>query len=347
MGTHPAAGRRAEAADQRDPTLRADLEALVEPTTPGRSRVAAALDLQEHAKAGARRCKALGTSGQPQTVVAELLHELGYSLQGNARRARVGQHPDRDAQFRHINRHGAGRPSAAGQPVISVDTKKKELVGDFKNGGREWRPQGNPEQVRVHDFVIRDRRARQGDPVRRLRPAPRTKAGSASASTTTRPAFAVRDHPPLVAAHGRGRLYPTARDARSSPPTLAAATAPASACGSWSSSSFADRTGLTITVCHFPPGTSKWNKIEHRLFSHIAMNWRGSAAGRASASIVNLIAATHATTGLRVRSELDRGRYPAGVTVTDAADGDRPTATGIAFTATGTTPSTRLESTRT
>ncbi len=247
-------------------------------------------------------------------MVAELLHGLGYSLQGNVKTREGRQHPDRDAQFRYIARQVRAAQRRQ-QPAISVDTKKKELVGPFKNGGRAWRPAKTPQRVRVHDFVIpgADGRARPFRTASTISIG--MKAGSAWASTTTRrPSRCGR-----FAAGGStwaGRCIGTA--------TSLLITADAGGSNGarlrlwkWELQQLANRTGLAITVCHFPPGTSKWNKIEHRLFSHIAMNWRGTPLVDL-ATIVSLIGSTHSEAGLHVRAELDRGQYPAGVAVTDA-----------------------------
>jgi hypothetical protein len=296
-----------------DATLLRDLDALVEPTAPGdpdsplrwtclsARTLAVALDALGHHVS--------------HTVVAELLHGLGYSLQGNAKTREGRQHPDRDAQFRYIARRVRGAQRQR-QPTISVDTKKKELIGDFKNAGRTWRPAKAPQRVRVHDFVI---------------PATPTTGGKAipygvydlhrnegwvsvgiDHDTAT---FAVQSIRRWWQQMGR----PAYRQAQS---LLITADAGGSngtrlRLWKWELQQFANRTGLAITVCHFPPGTSKWNKIEHRLFSHIAMNWRGTPLVDL-ATIVSLIGSTHSRSGLHVRSELDRGPYPGGVTVTDA-----------------------------
>jgi hypothetical protein len=243
-------------------------------------------------------------------LVADLLHEAGYSLQLNQKSREGRGHPDRDAQFRHLNAQVL-RHQRRGQPAISVDTKKKELVGDFKKGGREWRPRGEPEPVRVHDFLIPEKGKAIPYGVYDLRRNEGWVSVGADHDTGT---FAVRSIRRWWTVMGRP-AYPRA--------TSLLITAD---CGGsngarvrrwkWELQRFADRTGLTLTVCHFPPGTSKWNKIEHRLFSHIAMNWRGKPLV-SLAVIVSLIGATTSTGGLRVRAELDKGRYPEGVEVTE------------------------------
>jgi hypothetical protein len=305
----PGGGRKR--ATTHHPTLLRDLEALVEPTAPGdpdsplrwtclsTRTLAFALD-------------ALGYAVS-HTVVAELLHGLGYSLQGTVKTQEGRQHPDRDAQFRYIARQ-VRAAQRHGQPTISVDTKKKELVGPFKNGGRVWRPTKTPQRVCVHDFVIPGATGGKAIPygVYDLHRNEGWVSVGIDHDTAT---FAARSIRRWWQHMGR----PVYRDATSLIIT-------ADAGGSngarlrlwkWELQRFATRTGLAITVCHFPPGTSKWNKIEHRLFSHIAMNWRGTPLVDL-ATIVSLIGSTHRTAGLHVRAELDRGRYPAGVAITDA-----------------------------
>jgi hypothetical protein len=292
------------------PTLLRDLEALVEPTAPGDPDSPlrwTCLSTRTLAVA----LEALGY-GVSHTVVAELLHGLGYSLQGNVKTREGRQHPDRDAQFRYIAR----RVQAARrrqQPTISVDTKKKELVGPFKNGGRAWRPAKTPQRVRVHDFVIPGATGGKAIPygVYDLHRNEGWVSVGIDHDTAT---FAVRSIRRWWQHMGR----PVYRAATS---LLVTADAGGSngarlRLWKWELQQLANRTGLAITVCHFPPGTSKWNKIEHRLFSHIAMNWRGTPLVDL-ATIVSLIGSTHSEAGLHVRAELDRGQYPAGVTVTD------------------------------
>ena len=305
----PGAGRKR--ATTHDPTLLQDLDALVEPTAPGDPDSPlrwTCLSTRTLAVA----LEALGHSVS-HTVVAELLHGLGYSLQGNVKTREGRQHPDRDAQFRYIARQVRAAQRRQ-QPTISVDTKKKELIGPFKNGGRAWRPAKTPQRVRVHDFVIPGATGGKAIPygVYDLHRNEGWVSVGIDHDTAT---FAVRSIRRWWQHMGR----PVYRDAASLFIT-------ADAGGSngarlrlwkWELQQLANRTGLAITVCHFPPGTSKWNKIEHRLFSHIAMNWRGTPLVDV-ATIVSLIGSTHSRAGLRVRAELDRGQYPAGVTVTDA-----------------------------
>ncbi len=243
-------------------------------------------------------------------VIRRLLREQGYSMQANVKTAEGGQHVDRDAQFAYLNIQ-AGEYTAAGDPVISVDTKKKELIGAYKNGGQEWQPAGQPEHVKVHDFI--DPALGKANPYGVYDVANNTGWVSVGTDHDTA-AFAVNTistwwvqvgqplHPNasrlLICADGGGsngyrtRLWKT---------ELA---------------KLADRTGLTITVCHLPPGTSKWNKIEHRLFSHISMNWRGRPL-TSHEVIVQTIAATTTCTGLTVRAELDEAPYPKGIKIPD------------------------------
>ncbi|MCH7666600.1 MAG: ISAzo13 family transposase [Acidobacteria bacterium] len=302
----PGGGRKRAAA--KDTTLVADLEALVEPTTAG----APDSPLRWTVKSVRRLAQELRTMGHPAShrLVADLLGESGYSLQANRKTKEGSHHPDRDAQFRYIN--GQARRCLEGeQPAISVDTKKKELVGDFKNPGRQWRPKGTPERVRVHDFVIPERGKAIPYGVYDLH----RNEGWVSVGTDHDTArFAVNAIRSWWRRMGR-RAYPGA--------TSLLITADAGGSNGsrlrlwkWELQRFAHRTRLSITVCHFPPGTSKWNKIEHRLFSHIAMNWRGKPLV-SLATIVSLIGSTTTKTGLRVRSEIDKNHYPKGITITD------------------------------
>jgi len=294
-----------------DPTLLRDLDALVEPTAPGDPDS----PLRWSSKSVRTLAVALHALGHhvSHTVVAELLQELGYSLQSNVKTREGRQHPDRDAQFRYIA-DTVQRSQRRKQPTISVDTKKKELIGDFKNGGRAWRPKGAPERVRVHDFVIAAPGHGKAIPYG-VYDLHRDEGWVSVGIDHDTASFAVNAIRRWWHRMGRS-AYPQARslvitaDAGGSNGTRLKL-------WKWELQRFANRTGLTITVCHFPPGTSKWNRIEHRLFSHIAMNWRGTPLVNL-ATIVSLIGSTHSRAGLRVRSELDRGRYPGGVTLTDA-----------------------------
>jgi hypothetical protein len=304
----PGGGRKS--ATVLDSTLLRDLDALVEPTAPGDPD--SPLRWSCHStRTLAVALQALGHSVS-HTVVAELLHQLGYSLQGNLKTREGRQHPDRDAQFRYIA-VTVKRGQRRGQPAISVDTKKKELVGDFKNGGRVWRRKGEPDRVRVHDFIIRDPGHGKAIPygVYDLR---RDEGWVSIGIDHDTASFAVNAIRRWWRQMGRG-AYPRARSLVVTA-DAGGSNGPRVRLWKWELQRLANRTGLAITVCHFPPGTSKWNKIEHRLFSHIAMTWRGTPLV-SLAAIVSLIASTHSRSGLRVRSELDRRRYPDGVTVTD------------------------------
>jgi transposase len=243
-------------------------------------------------------------------TVADLLREEGFSLQGNAKTIEGNQVPDRDAQFRYLNEQ-VREHRDAGEPVVSVDTKKKELVGNYHNGGREWRPAGQPARVKSHDFP--DLELGKAIPYGIYDLA--ADAGWVNVGTDhDTAAFAVESIRRWWNDAGRD-AYPAARrllitaDAGGSnnPRTRA-----------WKHelAAFALQSGLQITACHFPPGTSKWNKIEHRLFSHITMNWRGRPL-TSHQVIVAAIAATTTGTGLRVRAELDTGTYPTGATISD------------------------------
>ena len=244
-------------------------------------------------------------------TVRDLLHEQGFSLQANAKTIEGKQHPDRDAQFRYINEQAAAHQDA-GDPVISVDTKKKEQVGEYENGGRAWRPKGDPVKVRDHDF-----------------PGPETgKAipyGIYDLAANTGWVNVGTDHDTAAFAVESVRRWWSARGSQDYPGArrlLITADAGGSngyRTRAWKAglAALAAETGLQITCCHFPPGTSKWNKIEHRLFSHITMNWRGRPL-TSHQVVVSSIAATTTRTGLRVHAELDPGSYATGAKISDA-----------------------------
>jgi hypothetical protein len=291
-----------------DPTLRKDLERLIEPTSRGDPesplrwtcksvrRLAAELKRQGHATS--------------HRMVAELLHELDYSLPANAKTLEGAGHPDRNAQFEYINtrvRQYLNRRD----PVISVDTKKKELIGPFKNGGREWRPQGQPEKVRVHDFVTTQGRAIPYG-VYDLG----ANTGWVSVGITHDTAeFAVPTIRRWWQWMGR-RRYPKARRLLI---TADAGGSNGARLRLWKTElqKLANTLHVPIAVSHFPPGTSKWNKIEHKLFSFISQNWRGKPL-ISHAVIVKLIAATRTTTGLAVKAHLDHHAYQKGRKVSQA-----------------------------
>ena len=292
-----------------DPTLLGDLQALVEPATRGDPMA----PLLWVAKSVRNLAAALQAQGHRigHNVVAKLLRELGYSLQANRKTLEGTSHPDRNAQFDYINDQ-VKSALAAGQPAISVDTKKKELVGDFKNHGREYRPQGDPEKVRVHDFLIPG--LGRAAPYGVYDIADNTGWVSVGIDHDTA-SFAVNSIRRWWRMMGRER-YPRAR-------RLVITADGGGSNGSrvrlWKRElqALANELDLEITVCHLPPGTSKWNKIEHRLFSFISRNWRGRPLVSYQ-TIVQLIAATTTDAGLTVRSEIDTNTYPKGVKVTDA-----------------------------
>jgi len=301
-------GGRKRAADL-DPGLRPALMALVEPdergdpmsplrwTTKSTRNLADELTRQGH-KVGA-------------DTVGDLLRAEGFSLQGNAKAIEGNQHPDRDAQFRYISEQARAHQDS-GDPVISVDTKKKELIGEFRNAGRQWRPRGQPAAVRTHDFP--------GDSAGKAIPYGvydmTANAGWVNVGTDhDTAAFAVESIRRWWNAAGSSE-YPAARR------LLITADAGGSngyRTRAWKAglAALGAETGLQITVCHFPPGTSKWNKVEHRLFSHITMNWRGRPLTSHDV-VINSIAATTTRAGLTVQARLDDGTYPTGVKVTSA-----------------------------
>lgn len=303
----PGAGRRRAAEAQ--PGLLESLLTLVEPSERGDPQSPLRWTCKSSRKLAAE-LKEQGYAANKDTV-ARLLHEEGFSLQSNKKtKEGSSQHEDRDAQFEHINTKAAAQ-IAGGEPVISVDTKKKELVGEFKNSGREYRPKGFPEEVNVHDFVIPGlgRASPYG-----IYDVNANKGFVSVGIDHDTAAFAVASIRRWWDTVGKMR-YPSA------------ATLLITADGGGSNGSrvrlwkmelqgMADETGLHISVCHLPPGTSKWNKIEHRLFSFISQNWRGKPLVSHQV-IVDLIAGTRTTKGLEVICELDRNEYPKGITVSD------------------------------
>jgi hypothetical protein len=293
---------------ERDPTLLSDLEALVDPDTRGDPMS----PLRWTCKSTRQLAAALAGAGHQvsHTVVAELLDQAGYSLQAPAKTLEGHQHPDRDAQFRYLNEQ-VKTSLGAGQPVVSVDAKKKELVGTFKNGGREWQPKGQPERVNVHDFP--DPRLGKAIPY-----------GIYDVGRNTGWVTVGQDHDTAsfaVTSLGRWWRAVGASTYQAAERLLICADGGGSngyRVRLWKVElqRFADESGLVVTVCHLPPGTSKWNKIEHRLFAHISMNWRGRPLVSHEV-IVELIGATTTQAGLRVQAELDLGQYPTKVKVTD------------------------------
>ena len=291
-----------------DPTLLRDLELLVDPLTRGDP----ASPLRWTCKSVRKLAVALKRKGHSTShrMVAELLQKLGYSLQANRKTKEGSQHPDRNAQFEHINRK-VKEYLKHGEPVISVDTKKKELVGEFKNGGREVQPQGHPEQVRVHDFETQSLGRATPYGVYDMGRNEGWVSVGIDHDTAT---FAVESIRRWWQQMGRPVYWQTRRLLI----TADAGGSNGSRLRLWKVElqKLADETGLQIGVCHFPPGTSKWNKIEHRMFSYVTENWRGRPLVSHEV-IVNLIANTTTEKGLVVRSELDTGRYPPGVKVSD------------------------------
>jgi Rhodopirellula transposase DDE domain len=290
---------------QRDPKIVEELDRLVDPDTRGDPMS----PLRWTCKSTRQLAQALNSAGHPVShrVVGELLGSMGYSLQANVKTKEGKDHPDRDAQFRYINEQMRSFLTN-GRPVISVDTKKKELIGEYKNNGVEWQPQGEPEPVQVHDFG-KEKGIPHGvyDVGKNLG----WVTVGCDHDTAT---FAVSSIRRWWLAMGRA-MYPN--------------TSQLLICADGGGSNgyrlrlwkvelqrFADEMGLAVTVCHLPPGTSKWNKIEHRLFSHISMNWRGRPL-ISHEVVVQLIAAVNTRSGLKVRAELDRDKYPTGVEVTD------------------------------
>ena len=293
---------------EREPGLLSALESLVEPTTRGDPEN----PLRWTCKSTRQLASALEAQGYQvgRQTVASLLDGLGYSLQGNQKTKEGSSHPDRDAQFRYINNRVQDFQQRQ-QPVVSVDTKKKELVGDFKNGGKEWQPKGEPELVRVYDFI--DKNLGKVNPYGVYDPTANVGWMSVGVDHDTAE-FAVETLRRWWEKMGRVR-YPKA--------TELLITADGGGSNGvrvrlWKVAlqQLADQTGLRISVCHFPPGTSKWNKIEHRMFSHISMNWRGKPL-ISHEIIVNLIAGTTTKTGLKIEVELDTNIYPTGIKVTD------------------------------
>jgi len=303
----PGGGRRR--ITENDPALMRALESLIEPLTRGDPESPLRWTCKSTRKLAeelTRQCHPIG-----ERTVADLLQQAGYSLQANCKTREGRSHPDRNAQFEYIN-SSVQRCLRRGEPAVSVDTKKKELVGDFKNGGREWRPQGRPEEVRTHDFL--DKKLGKAIP------------------------YGVYD---IVNNQGWvnvGIDHDTARFATNSIrqwwvqmgqqrfPHAKELLVTADGGGSNSSRSrfwkvclqdLSDELGLKLIVRHFPPGTSKWNKIEHRLFSFITQNWRGKPLVNHQ-TIINLIASTTTKTGLTVKAALDTNEYPTKTKVSDA-----------------------------
>lgn len=291
-----------------DQTLMDDLEGLIEPVTRGDPES----PLRWSCKSTRKLAEELGQTGHDvsHVTLSTLLSELGYSLQGNKKTIEGASHPDRNAQFEYINRM-TQEYQQKGQPVISVDTKKKELVGNFKNGGRELRPEGDPEKVLVHDFKIEE--LGKVNPYGIYDIAHNYGWVNVGTDNDTE-AFAVESIRRWWNSMGQ-TVYPEAEKLLIT----------ADSGGSngyrirlWKTElqKLADENRLEISVCHFPPGTSKWNKIEHRLFAFITQNWRGKPLVSHEV-IVNLISATTTKKGLQVECQLDRSSYPKGIKIPD------------------------------
>jgi len=297
------------ALSQSNPAVLEDLRRLVEPATMGdpmrpllwvsksREKLASALRALNHAVSA--------------NTVGKMLAMLGYSRQVNRKTKEGSHHPDRDGQFQHINRQVMAL-QAAGQPVISVDTKKKELIGEYKNGGSDYRAAGRPDHVKVHDFADKE--------LGKVAP-----YGVYDVATNTGWVSLGIDHDTAeFAVNAVRRWHQVAGSVRY--PTAERVLITADGGGSNGSrvrlwklelQKLADETGLTLQVCHYPPGTSKWNKIEHRMFCHITQTWRGKPL-ISRLAVVDLIAATTTKTGLTVQCELDENSYAKGIKVTDA-----------------------------
>ena len=300
-------GRKPRIAE--DPTLLADLKLLVEPVTRGdpmRRQLWTSLSLR-------KLSKDLKGKGHEISypVVGDCLRQLGYSLQANRKSHEGSGHMDRNAQFEYISKKAESFLTDH-QPVISVDTKKKELVGNFKNAGREWRPKGAPEEVNVHDFI--DPKLKRAVPY-----------GVYDINSNTGWVSVGTDHDTAAfAVNAIRRWWKTMGKSRYPKPKGLMVTADGGGSNGYrvrlwkiELQKLADELKFPITVCHLPPGTSKWNKIEHRLFSFISISWRGKPL-RSFRTIVQLIAATTTETGLTVRAELDENKYPKGLKVSDA-----------------------------
>ena len=294
---------------EQDPAVVKELERLVDPATRGDPMSPLRWTSKSTAKL-AEELRQRGFAISARTV-GRLLHEQDYSLQSNRKTREGAAHPDRDAQFQYISQQTQAFQQR-GAPVVSVDTKKKELVGDFKNGGREWQPKGTPEQVRTHDFPdkelgkaipygVYDVTSNQGW----VSVGTDHDTGEFAMETIRRwwRQMGAKSYPGarelLILADGGGSNGSRTKLWKMALQTLA------------------DETGIAISVCHFPPGTSKWNKIEHRMFCHITENWRGKPLVSHEV-IVNLLGNTTTQKGLKIRAELDRQTYPTGIKIAKA-----------------------------
>jgi hypothetical protein len=314
VGRSRAPGGGRKRAEEHQLGLVAALDALVEPESRGDPMTA----LRWTSKSLRTLAGELAAQGYQvsATLVGRLLHEAGYSLQGNAKTVEGTQHPDRDVQFRHIH-ETVTEYAVAGDPVISIDCKKKELVGQYKNNGTTWRPQGDPERVDVHDFI-----GEQGKAI---------PYGVYDVGANTGWVTVGVDHETAAFAVNTVRSWWNALGSPAYPDATRLLITADSGGGNgnrrrtWKAelAALAAETGLDISVCHLPPGTSKWNKIEHRLFSQITRNWRGRPL-TSHQTILDLIGATTTTTGLTVTAELDDGTYPTGIKITDRQMRDLP-----------------------
>jgi hypothetical protein len=307
VGRSRGAGGGRKRAEEHDPDLPAALDKLVDPDSRGDPMT----PLRWTSKSLRRLAGQLRVQGHQvsATLVGRLLHAAGYSLQGNSKTLEGAQHPDRDAQFRHIHDTVAAA-LAAGLPVVSVDCKKKELVGQYKNNGKEYRPAGDPEKVDVHDFIGEAGKA--------------IPYGVYDLGANTGWVSVGTDHETAAFAANTLRAWWNTRGRHAYPHadrlliTADSGGANGNRRRAWKTelAALATETGMAISVCHLPPGTSKWNKIEHRLFSQITMNWRGKPL-TSHETILELIGATTTDTGLTVTATLDTASYPLGVKISD------------------------------
>ena len=293
---------------EKDPTLLGDLESLVDPVTRGDPESPLRWTCKS-VRNLAEELHRMGHQVSAQTV-SDLLSELGYSLQATRKTREGSAHPDRNAQFEHLNAK-VDAFQARQQPVISVDTKKKELIGDFKNAGTEWQPKGEPEPVRVHDFL--DKELGKAIPYG-VYDIQRDEGWVNVGVDHDTAEFAVESIRQWWRRMGK-RGYPDADELL--------ITADGGGSNGYRTrlwkvelQALADETGLRVSVCHYPPGTSKWNKIEHRMFSHITQNWRGRPLESLEA-VVSLIGSTRTRTGFHIKAELDEGSYEKGITIAD------------------------------
>jgi hypothetical protein len=302
----PGAGRKLLV--ESDPGLWDALDALVDPTTRGHPETPLRWTCKSTRKLAAELCRQGHSIGA--RTVASLLYAAGYSLQANRKTREGKNHPDRNAQFEHISQQ-VQRVQKRGQPVVSIDTKKKELVGDFKNPGQEWRPEGDPQPTRVHDFKDKDLGKAIPHGVYDMTHNQGWVSVGINHDTAEFAANSIRQWWEKMGQ----RRFPRASELM--------ITADGGGSNNYRSrlwkvalQKLADQLDFKLKVCHFPPGTSKWNKIEHRLFSYITSNWRGQPLV-SLATIVNLIASTTTTTGLLVQAALDTNMYETGIKISD------------------------------